>query len=69
MKIGFQPSEVRLDKTYGTHYLEIYAQDRIRFIEEIGSYNPAHVKKFEEFLKAYEEDKLKGGRPKRNDDK
>jgi ribosomal protein S16 len=36
--------------------LEIYAQDRIRFIEEIGSYNPAHVEKFEEFLKAYGED-------------
>ncbi|MEM3660057.1 MAG: LAGLIDADG family homing endonuclease [Thermoproteota archaeon] len=65
VKIGFQPSEVRLDKTYGTHYLEIYAQDRIRFIEEIGSYNPAHVEKFEEFLKAYEEGKLKGGRPKK----
>jgi ribosomal protein S16 len=45
--------------------LEIYAQDRIRFIEEIGSYNPAHVEKFEEFLKAYEEGKLRGGRPKK----
>jgi len=46
--------EDHLDRTYGAHYLEIYAQDRIRFIEEIGSYNPAHVEKFEEFLKAYE---------------
>lgn len=61
-KLGFHTSEVRLDKTYGTHYLEIYAQDRIRFIEEIGSYNPAHRDKFESFRKAYVEGKVRRGR-------
>lgn len=68
LKVGFQPSEVRLDKTYGAHYLEIYAHDRIKFIKEIGSYSPAHVEKFERFLEAYKEGKVRRGRPKKRED-
>ncbi len=65
VRLGFNPSEVRTDRTYDAHYLEIYSKEQMRFIEEIGSCKPSHIERFKRFLKAYKEGKVRRGRIKK----